>query len=310
MVRFGGRGYCDTNGVVIELRVAAQHGVAEVGQGVQPRVARFVDDFHQEKSVLAHEVVILEVDDDIFFGPVIGKPRQAFRRPIHVRLRVCGARNMDANAGRAESHGDLHPLFAVVHRHLAPGRVGVVETVPATHGDINDVRARLLHGGAEHAEVGRLRRTEVIAQGLDVAHAEFLDDHRGEVFEVHSRLLGVARPAVRGTFDHGAKRPGGHGEPVARLNREIDVGLGKERAGTRAGEDHPRRDASQGRSGGYGGGGDQKLAAGALGHFHSFARRARDPVSSREHTTSRSALLGVFAFPIRAACLIMRASLT
>ena len=103
---------------------------------------------------------------------------------------------MDANARRAESHGDLHPLFAVVHRHLTLGRVGVIETVPAAHGNINDARARLLHGRAELAEVGRLRRTEVIAQGLDLAHVEFLDDHRGEVFEVYSRLLRVARPAV------------------------------------------------------------------------------------------------------------------
>ena len=56
--------------------------------------------------------------------------------------------------------------------------------------------ARTTPGATRFKAAVAATAAEVIAQGLDVAHVEFLDDHRGEVFEVYSRLLRVARPAV------------------------------------------------------------------------------------------------------------------
>src|SRR5579863_4426493 len=72
------------DGVVVELLVASQHGVAEVGEGVQPGMIGLLDRLDQEKRVFGLDVVVFEVDDHVLLGAVVGYLPQTLGRAVDV----------------------------------------------------------------------------------------------------------------------------------------------------------------------------------------------------------------------------------
>src|SRR5437763_16856079 len=86
-------------GIVVEFGVAAQHGIAEVGQSVQVGTVYFFDELDDKEGVLAGQVVVFQVDDNVLRGGIVDHLAQGFGSAVDVGLGVIGAGNMVANAG-------------------------------------------------------------------------------------------------------------------------------------------------------------------------------------------------------------------
>ena len=127
---------------------------------------------------------------------------------------------MGAETRRAERRGDVHPSLGRTDRLFSPAGIGIVEAPKLVHRNVDNVRPGLFHGFAQLVNVTHFKRAEVGAERFDVSHIETLDDHAGELLEVHAGLFSVAAPGTR-AFDESAEWIGSDGQPVSRLGREI-----------------------------------------------------------------------------------------
>jgi hypothetical protein len=204
------------DGSVIEIFVAFHHGVAEIRQGAQPRAVDGVDHLNQEEGILGDQVVVLQVDHDILRGSVNGQLLQAFRRAAYVGRRASGSLDMDANAGRADRHGYVHPFLAARDGFVAMGGIGIVQAAADAGGDVHDVRMGLLDRAPEFVQVGWLGGWKMPAEGLDVMDAKLLHDHGGEIGQLDTGVAGPVHEIAEGV--------GSYSQPVARRGRKVDIG--------------------------------------------------------------------------------------
>src|ERR1022692_1838030 len=107
-----------------------------------------------------------------FPGLVGGQLLQAFRRAAYVGQRASGSLDMDANAGRADRHGDVHPFLAARDGFVEMGGIGIVQAAADAGGDVHDVRMGLLDRAPEFVQVGWLGGWKMPAEGLDVMDAK------------------------------------------------------------------------------------------------------------------------------------------
>ena len=162
------------------------------------------DYLHDEECVLADEVIILQINDDILSGGVPDEFAQALSCARNVRLRILGSLNMHANAGRADLYGDINERFCVGDGLGASSSVRVVETVLAIDCNVDDFYVCFRQRSAEGGEIIRLQRMKVAAV-LFENHFTGSAQFGGKVLQVHSGELGIAVAICR-ALDVGAKR--------------------------------------------------------------------------------------------------------
>ena len=69
---------------VVEISIAGHYGIREIGQGVKIRMVDGLDHFHYEERVLADEIVILQIDDDILAGTILSYFPQTLRCALYM----------------------------------------------------------------------------------------------------------------------------------------------------------------------------------------------------------------------------------
>lgn len=142
------------DGAVVEIGIAGEGGVREIGQGAQVRVVHGVDDFDDEKGVLADGIVVLQGDHDVFLGGVVRYFAKAVCGALHVWRGIRRRRYVRTDAWGADFDGYVDPLFCYRDRFLAVGGIGVVEAGSHVGRNIHDVGLRVLQGFAEGVEIG------------------------------------------------------------------------------------------------------------------------------------------------------------
>ena len=183
------------------------------------------DHLHDKECVLADQVIIFQINDDILFSGVPDQFTQALRCARNVWLPILRGLNMHANAGRANLHGDIHELFSVCDGFGASSSVRVVEAVLAIHCNVDDFNLCFRQGSAEVGEIIRLQGMKVATVGLDIVNIEFSDHFGGKIFQVHSGEFGIAIVIGR-ALDVRAKRIRRNRDAVVRCGRKSDVRLG------------------------------------------------------------------------------------
>ena len=136
---------------VVEISVAGHHGIREVRQGVKIGMVDLLDHFHHEERILADQIVILQIDDDIFPRSVLDHFPQAFRRALHTWHRVGWSVNVRTDAGGSDLDGYVYPLFCISNCFLASGRIPIIKARLSTDGDIHNLHARLSQRFPENA---------------------------------------------------------------------------------------------------------------------------------------------------------------
>src|SRR5580692_5628602 len=123
---------------VIEIGIAAQHGICEVGQSAKIGIVDSLDDLDEEEGVFADQIVVLKSDDNALIRGIFRYFTQAPRSELDIRGRIPYGGNVCTDAGRADSRSDIHPLLYVIDGLSPEGSIGVIKTVYGTHGDIYD----------------------------------------------------------------------------------------------------------------------------------------------------------------------------
>src|SRR6202040_1814826 len=99
------------DGAVVEIGIAGEGGVGKVGEGAQVRVVDGVDNFDDEKGVLADGIVVLQGDHDVFLGGVVSYFAKAVRGALYVWRGIGRSRYVRTDAWGADFDGDVDPLF-------------------------------------------------------------------------------------------------------------------------------------------------------------------------------------------------------
>lgn len=90
--------------------------------------------------------------------------------------------------------------------------------------EINDVGMRLLNRPPECVKIGRLGRSEMVAQRVDIVDSKLRRDKSRKFGQVHTGLA-VIPAVVGGTFYVRSKRPGCHRQPVSGFGWKVKFGL-------------------------------------------------------------------------------------
>jgi hypothetical protein len=130
---------------------------------------------------------------------------------------------MLANAGRSDDTCNIDPFAAKVDTSFARGKVRSVE-VAAGQTEVNDMRMGLLDCTPERVKIRRIRRAEVITQGVDVVDSKFRSDYSRKLGQVHAWLAAISA-VIGGTFYISSKGPGGYSQPVSRFDGKVKLGL-------------------------------------------------------------------------------------
>src|SRR3984893_13372330 len=182
-----------------------------------------LDHFHHDERILADQIVILQIDDDIFPRTVLGHFPQAFRRALHTWHGVGWSVNVRTDGGGSDLDGYVHPLFCVSNCFLASGRIPIIKARLSIDGDIHNLHARLSQRFPENAQISRVKRTKMTVVRLYIADVELFHHLGWEVSEIHSRQTAVA-VMVAWTIDVGPKRIRCNGDAIPRCVRQRYMG--------------------------------------------------------------------------------------
>jgi hypothetical protein len=213
------------DGAVVEVEVAVEDGVCEIGQGAQVGVIDGVDDFDDEEGVFAEGIVVFQGDHNVFLCSVSGHFAKAAGGALDIGGGVAGAGDVRTNAWGSDDNGYVHPLFRDFDRLFANGGIGVVETLPHMGGNVHDMHICFLQGLAEGIEIIGLGAEEVLGKRFDIVDTELGYHFGGELEQIHAWEFRFAI-AIVGGVDVRAKRVGGDGDAVAWRGGEDDVGAG------------------------------------------------------------------------------------
>ena len=79
--------------------------------------------FHHEEGVFAHQVIVLEIHDNILAARVADHVSKAFCCALDIRRRIIGAADVHANARATDLHSDVYEFFRMGNRLFAGGGV-------------------------------------------------------------------------------------------------------------------------------------------------------------------------------------------
>src|ERR1700738_2695390 len=189
---------------------------------MQPGTGDFVYDFHDEKCVLALQIVVFKINDDILFFRLAN---QFFKRSygkVHVRRNAIYARHGGSNARRTQNTRNIHPLETVFDGPFAASRIPIVIAIGIIDRNIDHRYAGLLDGFAKFLKVANLGGRKVSGKWLNAGNPELATDACGKIAEIHSRN-GIVTAIVGGADNLRAKRPRSNCEAVSWCGWELYV---------------------------------------------------------------------------------------
>ena len=104
---------------------------------MQKRVVHSLNHFHHEEGVFAHQVIVLEIHDNILTARVADHVSKAFCCALDIRRRIIGAADVHANARATDLHSDVYEFFRMGNRLFAGGEVTIVEAVVAVDSNVH-----------------------------------------------------------------------------------------------------------------------------------------------------------------------------